>query len=183
VGLRGRRQFTEENTFFITTTVVEFAPVFAEEMCSKLLIDNIKYYQSCSHTFSVLGFVIMPTHFHWIIRLDPRSDNISNIMRDIKKYTAWDVMTQIEVLGRKDLLRIFRRNAPKSTDQKRKLWMKRFDDEIIRNYEMFLAKLEYIHQNPVKAGLVSKPEEFKYSSARNYAFGDHSVLEVNTSFI
>jgi hypothetical protein len=35
-------------------------------------------------------------------------------------------------------------------------------------------------KNPVKSGLVLKAEDYRYSSARNYAFNDHSVLEVNT---
>jgi putative transposase len=183
MGLRGRSQFTEENTFFITTTVVEFAPVFADDGYCKLLCDNIKHYQGCQHAFTILGYVIMPSHFHWIIQLDPKTDSISNIMRDIKKYTAWDVIAYAEFQGRKDLLRLFRRNAPRSSEQKRKLWMKRFDDEVIRNYEMFLTKLTYIHNNPVDAELVIKAEDYKYSSARNYAFGDHSILEVNTSLL
>ncbi len=60
--------------------------------------------------------------------------------------------------------------------------MPRFDDEVIRNEKMFWAKLHYIHLNPVKAGIVSKPEEYKYSSARNYINNDHSVIRVDTSF-
>jgi len=47
---------------------------------------------------------------------------------------------------------------------------------------MFWVKLHYIHNNPVEAGLVRRPEEYKYSSARNYASGDHKILEVDVSF-
>ncbi|MCL5028869.1 MAG: hypothetical protein M1480_07590 [Bacteroidetes bacterium] len=45
---------------------------------------------------------------------------------------------------------------------------------------MFWAKLYYIHNNPVEEGIVSKPEGYKYSSARNYVYGDQSLLEVDT---
>ncbi|MBU0519495.1 transposase [bacterium] len=135
MGLRGRSNFTEEGTFFITTSVVDYTPVFSDQKYCKLLVDNIKYYQGCAHFFKVLGYVIMPSQLHWMINIDPSTDTISNIMRDIKKYTAWDVFAAAEFLGRKDLLRIFRRNAPKNTQQKRKLWMKRFDGEIIRSQE------------------------------------------------
>ena len=58
--------------------------------------------------------------------------------------------------------------------------MKRFDNEVIRDQKMFWTKLNYIHKIPVKAGMVYKVEDYKYSSARNYAFNDHTVLEVNT---
>jgi hypothetical protein len=47
---------------------------------------------------------------------------------------------------------------------------------------MFWTKLHYIHRNPVEAGLVNSPEEYKYSSARNYINNDHSVIKVDTSF-
>ena len=60
--------------------------------------------------------------------------------------------------------------------------MKRFDDEVIRNEKMFWIKLKYIHHNPVKAGLVNKPEDYKYSSARNYILDDHSILKVDTDY-
>ncbi len=66
-------------------------------------------------------------------------------------------------------------------DQNKKVWSKRFHDEVIRNQEMFLSRLRYIHNNPVEAGLVSRPEEYKYSSARDYILGDDSILSVDTS--
>ena len=60
--------------------------------------------------------------------------------------------------------------------------MKRFDDEVIRNEKMFWVKLNYIHLNPLKAGLITKPEKYKYSSARNYVNNDHSIIEIDTSY-
>jgi len=45
---------------------------------------------------------------------------------------------------------------------------------------MFWTKLNYIHKNPVKSGIVLKAEDYKYSSARNYSINDHSILGVNT---
>jgi hypothetical protein len=47
---------------------------------------------------------------------------------------------------------------------------------------MFWTKLHYIHKNPVEAGLVMKPEDYKYSSVRNYVCGDRSVLFVDTEY-
>ena len=47
---------------------------------------------------------------------------------------------------------------------------------------MFWTKLNYIHNNPVKAGLALWAEDYKYSSARDYTNNDHSTLEVNTEY-
>lgn len=77
---------------------------------------------------------------------------------------------------------IFKSAAISFPNQKRKLWMQRFDDEVIRNEKMFWTKLHYIHNNPVEAGLVRRPEDFRYSSADNYLKGDQSVLFVDTNY-
>ena len=101
-------------------------------------------------------------------------------MRDLKKFSAWDILENIDKTD-KHLSKIFSSAADGYPTQKRKLWMPRFDDEVIRNEKMFWVKLNYIHNNPIEAGLVSIPEDYKYSSARNYKLGDHSILEVDVS--
>jgi len=60
--------------------------------------------------------------------------------------------------------------------------IKSIDDEVIRDEKMFWVKLNYIHNNPVKAEIVNRAEEYKYSSARNYILGDCSVIKVDTGY-
>ncbi len=180
--LRGRTNFTEESFFFVTTTVVDFVNVFKDTKCCDALISNIKHYQK-KYNFEILAYVIMPSHFHWIVQVDPAKGTISDIMRDIKKYSAWDIMGIIENMKEKDLIAIFEKNAMEYKDRKRKFWKKRFDDQVIRDQKMFCTKLRYIHNNPVKTGLVTRPEEYRYSSARNYINGDHSIIWVNTEML
>ena len=180
MGRRGGNNLTGEYFFFVTTTVVRFTNIFANQKYCHLLIDNIKHYKK-RYKFNVLAYVIMPSHFHWIVEVNPKFGTISDIMRDIKKYTAWHILDEIEK-NKNYLSNIFKTAAENYPKQKRKLWMPRFDDEVIRNEKMFWVKLHYIHNNPVEAGLVRRPEEYKYSSARNYASGDHKILEVDVSF-
>jgi REP element-mobilizing transposase RayT len=180
MGRRGRLNLVDESIFFITTTVVEFTRVFSKDIYCDILIKNIIHYQK-KYCFKILAFVIMPSHFHWIIEVERQYGTISDIMRDIKKYSAWDIMEEIEK-NDADLMNVFKDAAVGFRNQKRKFWMQRFDDEVIRNEKMFWTKLHYIHYNPVEAGLVLKPENHKYSSARNYVCGDHSVLFVDTEY-
>ena len=91
-------------------------------------------------------------------------------------------MDMLEKEEGSNLLETFARNAQEYPDQKRKLWMPRFDDEAIRNREMFKTKLDYIHNNPVQAGIVDVPEDYKYSSARSYLSDDETVLAVDTEW-
>lgn len=181
MGRRGRQSLKEETTFFVTTTVVRFAEVFSEDKYCDILIHNIKHYQN-QYKFVILGYVIMPSHFHWIVNVENELGTISDIMRDIKKFSAWDLMEAIEKDHRDDLLRLFEQESKDFKNQKRKFWMKRFDDEVIRNPEMLRIKLDYIHYNPVKTELIKEAEQYKYSSARNYILGDQSILYVETTW-
>lgn len=181
MGRRGRQLLIDETVFFVTTTVVNFIHVFAEDQYCDILINNIQHYQK-RFRFTILGYVIMPSHFHWMVEVNPKFGTISAIMRDIKKFSAWDIMERLKINQRDDILSIFIREAQNYRFHKRKFWMERFDDEVIRNNEMFRTKIGYMHNNPVKAGIVDQPEDYKYSSARNYALGDQSVLQVDTSW-
>jgi putative transposase len=180
MGRRGRASLTSETEYFVTTTVTNFAKVFVETKYCDIFVANIRHYQEI-YQFKIYGYVIMPTHFHWIVQIEPNRGTISDIMRDIKKFTAWDVMEALEHDGRDALLRLFKQKAV-GLQQRRKFWMSRFDDEFIRNREMILTKLEYIHNNPLKAGLAVNQEDYKYSSARNYILRDHSILQVETDW-
>lgn len=178
MGRRWRSLQTEDETFFITTTVVGFANVFVKDTYCDILINNIKHYQR-QYSFSIYGYVIMPSHFHWIIRIQYEKGSVSDIMRDIKKYSAWDILNEFKRENHFELLRLFEKSAQPYPDQQRKFWMNRFDSQAIDNPGMMRTKLEYIHNNPVKARLVENPEDYKYSSARNYYLNDNSVLEIS----
>ena len=178
MSLRHRNSLTDNPIFFVTTTVINFLNVFCDPKACDILIDNIKHYREIYH-FTILGYVIMPSHFHWIVIVNKKYGTISDIMRDIKKYSAWDIM---EYLQTRHKIYPFIEAAKGFTNHKRKFWMYRFHDEGIRNEKMFFTKLKYIHNNPVKAGLVDRSTDYKYCSAINYIKGNHSVIEVDTDY-
>jgi REP element-mobilizing transposase RayT len=129
MSLRGRNNLIEEHFFFVTTTIVNYNKVFVEDLYCDLLIKNIKHYQP-RYGYEILAYVIMPSHFHWIVAVDPARGTISDIMRDIKKYSAWDILMQLEKEA-SPLLKNFQITINKG--QRRQLWMHRFDDEVIRD--------------------------------------------------
>jgi len=181
MGLRGRNNLTNCTCFFITTTVLNFRNIFLDNYSCQLLIENIKHYQK-KYNYSLLAYVIMPSHFHWIVKNNITYGTISDVMRDIKNYSAWDIMDYLSGKSEnyKEIFSVTtKKHDPK---QKSRFWMERFDDQVIRNNKMFWEKLIYIHNNPVKAGLVQKPEDYIFSSARNYMLGDQTIIEVDTSY-
>ena len=176
MALRGRNNLTDERFFFVTTTIKNFSEVFVNDGYCEILIHNIKHYQK-KYGFEILAYVIMPTHFHWIIKMEQSKGTIPDIMRDIKKYSAWDILEKLR--NDKRDLSLFKSNV---LGQKMQLWMHRFDDKVIRDQSMLCNTVRYIHNNPVEKGLVEKPEDYKYSSAMNYFNGDHSVIYVDTGW-
>jgi REP element-mobilizing transposase RayT len=93
--LRGRSNLTGCAFFFVTTTVINFLEVFNDHEACDILIGIIKHYQE-RYKFEILAYVIMPSHFHWIIEVNPDNGTISDLMRDIKKYSGWDIMDLVE---------------------------------------------------------------------------------------
>ncbi len=181
MGLRGRSLLKDEICFFVTTNVNHHAHVFIKKSYCHILLHNIKHYQQ-KYRFQILGYVIMPSHFHWIVEINTEYGSISDIMRDIKKYSAWDILEELEHEGAFALLNLFTKSAKKHGMQQHKFWMSRFDDQVIHNESMLLTKLDYIHNNPVKAGIVETPEDFPFSSARNYILNDQSIIKVKTDW-
>ena len=63
-----------------------------------------------------------------------------------------------------------------------KVWKPRFDSLVITNMDTLCQKIEYIHNNPVKKQLAAKPEDWLYSSARNYAGVENVLIDVDTNW-
>ena len=175
---RGRSYAVEEAVWFVTTTIASFTKVFTEDRYFQIAMDNLKLYRE-KYKFLLLGYVIMPEHVHFLIYAFPRLGPISNIMRDWKWSVAFDIKKECQQYGRNDLLNQFHFNARRSGRRGFQIWMPRFDDVLIYSKEQYGIKLNYIHNNPVKRGLVDNPEDWKYSSARNYLLGDHSVIKID----
>ena len=61
-------------------------------------------------------------------------------------------------------------------------WQKRYYDHNVRTYESFVEKLRYIHRNPVKRGLVAKPEDWNWSSFRHYSLAEVGPVEIESEW-
>ena len=169
------------NVYFITTTVMNFENVFSiRREYSLIIIDSLQYLFN-EHKSKLFAYVIMPSHVHMILYL-PEGQSLVDYMRDFKKYTSVEIRKLAERENRTDLLKRLERNARYSKNQRYKHWMDGFDELIITNVRTLRVKINYIHFNPVKAGLVERPEDWEFSSARNYLLDDHSLIRVSTDW-
>ena len=61
----------------------------------------------------------------------------------------------------------------------RKVWQDSYWDKNIYSERFLRQKLSYVHRNPLRAGLVEQPEDYPYSSYRDYALGDDSLFQID----
>jgi putative transposase len=170
------KAFDLNSPYFITFTLVEWQHLFHITQFAKIIIDSIKYCQA-NKELELLGYCIMPSHIHLIVRSEKNS--LGSVIRDLKKYTAYQITQELAKNPNfLPILDTFATHAQKIKRNKTyKVWQDGYHPMVITSNRIFYQKLKYIHDNPVKAGLASSPEQFMYSSARNYAELD-GVLEI-----
>jgi putative transposase len=175
MGLRGRTLYPDADCFFVTTTCYKWYHLLASDSCKRIVIDSISFLNQ-KYSSSLLGYVIMPNHIHLILFFKNGS-RLSDWMRDLKKFTSVKIRQEIEREGDLALLESLR-----VADRKQvfKVWEDRFDDVILPDSKLLDIKLNYIHLNPMQQhwNLVSKPEDYRFSSARFYELGELGDVSV-----
>jgi putative transposase len=108
------------------------------------------------YQFLVKGYVVMPEHAHLLVS-EPRKHSLASAIKALKLSVA------------------LRRSE-------RPFWQARYYDFNVWSAEKEIEKLRYIHRNPVKRGLVAKPEHWLWSSFRHYAMGLEGVVEIESQW-
>ncbi len=160
-----------DKAYFITTTTVGWVDVFTRVNQKQAIIDALKYCQQ-NKGLEIFAYCLMPSHLHVICSAKDEL-LLSNIMRDFKKFTSQKIISLIlnEPESRREwLLSIFKNAcAHLKREQVYKVWQDGYHAEMIDTNRFMYQKLQYIHNNPVKDNIVFSPEDYRYSSARNYA--------------
>jgi REP element-mobilizing transposase RayT len=160
----------QKGIHFLTFQIVDWIDIFTRKIYKDILIDSFKFSIE-NKGFQLFAYVIMSNHVHIIAQ--GSEGKLSENIRDIKKFTSVKILETIQQIpeSRKDwILERFRYNASLRTVNKNyQVWTHENHAILIYSNLFIKEKIEYIHNNPVKAGIVEKPEDYLYSSARNYA--------------
>jgi REP element-mobilizing transposase RayT len=160
----------QEGLHFLTFQIVDWIDIFTRKIYKDIIIDSFKYSIE-NKGFQIFAYVIMSNHIHLVAQssIGRLSDNI----RDLKKFTSKRIISTILEINesRKEwLLTRFRfRASQHSRNEVYQVWTHENHAMLLYSNEFIREKIEYIHDNPVKAGIVRNPEDYLYSSARNYA--------------
>ncbi len=142
-----RRYYEEGSAYFITTVKEKRRVIFNDPWACDLFISVLTYNKFVCG-YEVYGFVLMPDHVHVVLR--PRGEmNISEIMKRVKGN--------------------FSRFYNQVTGLSQRVWESGFYDEGIRDQKQLMGTLEYMHNNPLRKGLVMNVGKYRYSSYRFYA--------------
>ncbi len=150
---------------FFTVTIYEWQPVLADDQYKEIIIESLQFLVT-KKRIELNAFVIMHNHIHLIWQA-LNDFTPSAIQASFMKYTAQQIKRSI-IKNNPDILASFKVNK---YDRDYQIWKREpLSIELITE-SMFIQKLEYIHYNPVTAGLCSVPEEYYYSSAKFYFDG------------
>ena len=151
---------------FITSSCYQRRPILNPSTRRTLFLQVLEEVRS-RYDFVVVGYVVMPEHFH-LLMSEPQKGTPSTVMQVLKQRFAWQ-LHQDQV----------RRSLSDEGLDEGHVWQGRFYDFVVWSTDKRVEKLNYMHQNPVKRGLVLEPEEWAWSSSRHYTYGERGVVLVN----
>ena len=163
---------------FITATVIDWVDVFSRKTYRDIVIESLDF---CIQNKGMIlyGYVVMSNHIHLIVQSN--DGKLSDLIRDFKKFTAKNILDTIEnePESRRDwMLKRFEFACKShSRNEKYQFWQYGNHPEEIYTEKFLWQKLDYIHLNPVRAGIVEKASHYLYSSASNYVDGK-GLLEI-----
>ncbi len=164
--------------YFTTSTIVNWIDLFTRKEFRYIVIDSLHFCQE-RKGLKIHSWCLMPSHLHMIISSE--NGNLSEIMRDFKRFTARKIIKEMEIINesrREWLLEAFHIAGK---DLKRikafKVWKDGNHPKCIMTNYFLDQKLTYIHYNPVENEMVDEPEDYIYSSARDYV-GRKGLLKI-----
>lgn len=166
----GCKIYDQTKAHYLTLTIVEWVDLFTRMVYRDIIIDSLKYCRK-NKGLELFAYVIMSNHMHMFCR--SAFEDLSGLIRDFKKYTSNKIINTIsekEESRRDWMLNLFSFEAKKhkrNTDYQ--VWQQNNYPEEVYSNKFIKQKVNYIHLNPVRNGIVENPEDYLYSSARNYA--------------
>ena len=146
-----------ETLHFITFSCFQRLPYLADPQ-SKSVIEAILEQTRSRHNARIYAYVVMPNHVHLIIN-EPPSISLAQFPKS------------------------FKQSASRTLKGDRKqFWQNRYYDGNIGGEDARLEVIRYIHRNPIKRGLVTRPHDYPWSSFHHYISGHRGTVEIESEW-
>jgi len=152
---RLKRYQREGDIHFLTFSCYRRRPFLRNRRSCALFLEVLETLRQ-QHSFLLFGYVLMPEHVHLLLT-EPKLQRLGDTLRVLKGQTS----------------RLLKGSRPQ-------FWQTRYYDFNVFTQDRFVDKLRYIHRNPVARGLVKTPEDYPWSSFRDWATGGHGLVEVES---
>jgi len=151
--------------YFITSSTIHWLPLFAVPALAQIVIDSLNFLQQ-EKRMAIHAWALMETHLHLVATCR----DMSGEMRKAKSYTARRIVDCLTKNGPDFFLKQLRFYKKRHKDrQEYQVWQEGIHPKAILDDGAFRRTMEYVHYNPMKRGYVDRAEDWRYSSARDYA--------------
>jgi putative transposase len=155
----GLKRFQQTNQLhFITFSCYKRQPLLHTEEAKDTLQQILEQTRK-QQDLRIAGYVLMPEHVH-LLTNEPATSTLATFLQILKQQASRQL---------------------KPPNQKQ-LWQRRYYDFNVSSPEKFTEKLQYIHRNPVKRGLVTSPKDYRWSSFNHYATGESHPVEIESQW-
>jgi len=166
-------QLTQYYPQFLTATILEWKPLLKEDKYKDIIIESLRFLVKEKRVI-IYAFVIMSNHIHLVWQIQAGNTK-ENVQRDFLKFTGQQLKYDLQ----KNNAALLQSFSVRSKDRQYQFWERRALSIDLFSEAVIFQKVSYIHNNPVKAGICSLIELYKYSSAKFYETGidDFGFLE------
>lgn len=167
---------------FVTFSVVNWIDALTRIEYRDIIVESLQY--CCANKGLVLhAWVILSNHIHLVISTTG-VQKISFVIRDLKKFTSKKIVMAIESHPRESrkewMLWMFDRAGKKNSNNKDfQFWQQDYHPIELSTPAILRQKMNYLHENPVKAGIVFEPQDYVYSSGIDYYTTRKGKIEIN----
>jgi putative transposase len=152
--------------YYVTAVLVDRLPLFLYRPYCEIVLEALQF-QRQADKMRLHAFVLMPDHLHCV--LSPRGErSASDLTRDVKTYTAKRMRERLQHEHAPDIVAVLRRAVQRTDRQSFKVWQDGVWVRPLLTVAELLARVQYTHANPVRAGLAVEPARYPWSSARAY---------------
>ena len=166
---------------FLTWSVVEWIDALTRNEYKDIIVKSLQY---CIDNKGLVlhGWIIMSNHVH-LIGSAKINFTLSDILRDLKKYTSKKIFNAIKENSKESrrewMVYMFERAGKRNCNNKDfQFWQQDNHPVELSNPEMLKQKMKYLHENPVRAGIVFEPQHYVYSSAVDYYTNQKGLINI-----
>ena len=167
-----KRYYGRGDLHFLTFSCYHRLPLLADARRRDLFLRLLERTRR-KYRFTVIGYVVMPEHVHLLVS-EPQQETLATALKALKQSVA------------RRVLNLPRRPAEQAelfaAVPARHFWQARYYDFNVWSRNKKIEKLRYLHRNPVKRGLVERPEQWRWSSFRDYFLGESGQVKLNVTF-